>query len=132
MELRGKIIEKFETEVISEKFSKREIVLEVSDDGGYTQTIPIEFVNKSIEKLDGYPVGSDVLISINIRGRKWHNPKTNKDRYFVSISGWRIQKGDAGGTTYPIQHNGPSGGGGGAGPAASGDDDIPFAPIFDV
>ena len=122
MELQGRIIERGETEVISDRFSKRTIVIETegNGEGKYQQTIPIEFTNDRIELIEGFPVGSNVVISIEIRGRRWQKPGMEKPKYFCSISGWRIQS--AGGSTT----------GGRAPPALGPDDDIPFAPIFDV
>jgi len=122
MEITGRIIERGEIEVISDRFSKREVVVETdgNDEGKYQQQIPIEFINKSIDRVEGFPVGSRVTVSIEIRGRRW-DKKDGTHKYFVSISGWRIQKADTGGATYPIPETG--GGGGGRTP---GDDDIPF------
>lgn len=135
MEITGRIIERGGTQVISDRFSKREIVIETegNEEGKYKQQIPIEFINKSIEKTDGFPVGSQVTVSIEIRGRKWEKPD-GTHKYFVSISGWRISSANAGGDSYPTQGQQGGGGGGGrppaggfSGPSAGGDDDdIPF------
>jgi len=127
MELTGTIIERFETQHISDKFAKREIMLEVQD-GEYTQTIPIEFINKSADKLDGFPVGSYVTIQINLRGRKWTN-KDGVDKYFLSCQGWKIDNG-GGGQSQQRTPSSSSGSRGRSGvpPADMGgdEDDIPF------
>lgn len=71
---------------ISEKFRKREIVID-TDKGQYSQLIKFEFVNDNISKLDAFRIGGLVQVSFNIRGRK------SGDNYYVSLQGYAIQNG---------------------------------------
>lgn len=81
----GVIHKMFETQKISESFSKREIVIKT--DEPYPQLIPVQFTNKNIDKLSRYKEGSDVVVSYNLRGKEWQS------KFFVSIDGWRIENG---------------------------------------
>ena len=77
-----------QTQVVSDKFSKRELVI-VTDEK-YAQSILVEFNQDACGLLDTYSVGSNVVVNINIRGREWTNPKDGQVRYFNTIQGWKI------------------------------------------
>lgn len=116
-----------QTQQVSEKFSKRELV--VTEQGGqYPQMIPIEFKQDKTSLLDGFKPGEEVTVTCYVNGREW----TGKDgvtKYFLSLAGNRIERSGAGA--------GSSGGGAAqAAPAptmadmppisADGEDDLPF------
>ena len=125
MEVIGKVIEIFDVKRITEKFSKRSVVIETDDQ--YPQVLEVEFGNDRMKLVDKLSVGRTVAISINIRGRKWSGP--NGDKYFITLDGWRIQGGGGrggGGGGGGGQGGGGGSGGGGFGPPGSDDDDIPF------
>jgi hypothetical protein len=89
MEVKGKIKFIGATQQVSDKFSKREIV--VTTDEQFPQHISIEFNQDKCAILDKYSVGDDVEVSINLRGREWTNPQ-GETKYFNSIQGWNIKK----------------------------------------
>lgn len=93
MEVTGKIEFIGRTQAVSEKFSKRELVVTTNEQ--YPQSISVEFNQDKCTILDKYKVGDEVTVGINLRGRKWLDPKTNEDRYFNTIQGWKVSKGDA-------------------------------------
>lgn len=90
MEVIGKIkvIEQTK-EVGSSGFRKRDVV--VTTDEQYPQHISIQFVQDKCDILDGYKVGEDVKIGINLRGREWTNPEGSVV-YFNTIQGWNINR----------------------------------------
>lgn len=88
MEISGRIKKVFETQNISASFKKRELVVTTQEQ--YPQDILIEFTQDKTELLNAYPAGSEVKVSINIRGREWVNPE-GVAKYFNSIQGWRIE-----------------------------------------
>ena len=87
MELLGVIKIISETEVISEKFQKREVVIETIEQ--YPQAIMVEFIQDKVDLLKNYKVGETVRIGINLRGRAWTD-KQGKERYFNTVQGWKI------------------------------------------
>jgi len=89
MEVKGKIKFIGSTQQVSDKFSKREIV--VTTDEQYQQHISIEFNQDKCAILDKYSVGDDVEVGINLKGREWTNPQ-GEVKYFNSIQGWNIKK----------------------------------------
>jgi hypothetical protein len=89
MEVKGKIKFIGSTQQVSDKFSKREIV--VTTDEQFPQHISIEFNQDKCAILDKYSVGDDVEVGINLKGREWTNPQ-GETKYFNSIQGWNIKK----------------------------------------
>lgn len=90
MNVQGKIYRIFETQKVSEKFSKREFVVETQEQ--YPQKIKMEFVQDNCQKLNGFKQGDLVDVSINLRGREW--VKDGKEMFFNTLQAWRIQKLD--------------------------------------
>ena len=89
MEVTGKVVMITEKNQISDKFAKREIVIETSED--YPQMLNIQFVQDKCEALDGFMEGEDVKIGINLRGRAWTSP-SGEIKYFNTIQGWYIEQ----------------------------------------
>ena len=82
------IIEKiFPIEQKSEKFKKRDIVINTG--GDYPQEIKIQFVNDQCYLFEEINEGAEVDAHCNIRGRSWQ-PPTGELKYFNTIQGWRI------------------------------------------
>ena len=96
MEVEGVVTFIQETTVVSEKFKKRGIVVETTEQ--YPQEIMIEFQQDKVSLLDGINLQDIVKISINLRGRKWKSPE-GEIRYFNTITGWKIQVTDAANAT---------------------------------
>lgn len=89
-EVQGKLFEIFDTQQISERFAKREMVVEV-EDGKYPQHIKIQFTNDKCDLLDSYSVGDEVKVSFNLQGKPFTN-KQGEQVYFTNLSAWKIEK----------------------------------------
>jgi len=72
-----------DTEQISDKFKKRTVVLNTG--GDYPQSVPFEFVQGNVDKLDGFGVGEEVTIHFNLRGQAYNG------KYYPSLQGWKIE-----------------------------------------
>ena len=92
MEIKGTIKVIKATEVVSEKFSKRELV--VTTDEQYPQHILIDFIQDKCSVLDNFKVGDNVTVSINVRGKEYTN-KNGELGYFNQLQGWKIEKTDS-------------------------------------
>lgn len=86
--LKGTIKAVYNTEQITQTFSKKEIVVETQET--YPQTILLQFTNNNIDKLDHINVGDSVEVKYNLRGRGYE--KNGETRYFNTIEGWDIKK----------------------------------------
>ena len=88
MQVAGKIVAIMPTQVVSEKFSKREFVVETP--GQYPQQILFELTQDKCSVLDSLKVGQEVDVHLNIRGRSWQNPQ-GETKYFNTLEAWKIE-----------------------------------------
>ena len=86
MEVTGQIVVLNATEKVSDKFSKRLVV--VKTEGDYPQTIPVEFTQDKTAVLDKYSIGDNVTVEFNLRGNEF------KGKYYVSLLCWKTSKLD--------------------------------------
>ena len=86
----GTLYKKFDTVQVTDKFKKREFVVEMVD-GAYTQLIKFQMVQDNCEKLDGFNEGDQMEVSFNLRGREWTN-KGGEVKFFSNLDAWRIDK----------------------------------------
>ena len=86
--LKGKLIALGETKQVSDKFKKRDIVIETS--GEYPQTILLELHQDKVSIGDTLNIGDNINCSYDLRGRKWTNPE-GIDKYFNTITCWKIE-----------------------------------------
>lgn len=83
MQITGKVIKIEPTQEVSATFSKKLIVVETPEQ--YAQQLPIEFVNKNIDKLDSITIGQNVKVDINLRGSEYQG------KHYLSAQGWKIE-----------------------------------------
>jgi len=90
MQFQGRIHFIGQTEVKSEKFCKRTVVILDDTNPQYPEYVPFEFTQKACEMLDGYQAGQTVIIDYDLRGREWQDPSSGETKFFGTIKGWRI------------------------------------------
>ena len=76
------------TEVISDKFSKRELVLTDAADQ-YPQYISFTFVKDKCALLDNLADGQETEVSFSLKGREWTSPQ-GQVKYFNTIEGFAV------------------------------------------
>jgi hypothetical protein len=74
--------------VVSEKFKKREFVIET--EGEYPQLVLLQTAQDNTILLDSYNEGDYVSCMFNLRGREWTSPKDGEVRYFNTLDCWKI------------------------------------------
>ena len=93
-EINGRLAEKFETQKVSDRFQKREFVLEVKSTGttGYefVDFIKFQSTQDKCALLDQFNIDDTVKVAFNLRGRKWE--KDGQVSYFTNLEAWRIEK----------------------------------------
>ena len=77
------------TKQLSEKFKKREFVLEVQD-GNYTQFPKMQLIQKNCELLDNVNIKDEITVSFNVQGKPYTN-KENVTLYFTNLTAWKIE-----------------------------------------
>lgn len=96
LELTGKIVEIYPTMQISERFKKREIVLDITEEvngQSFPNFAKLQVSQNKCEVLDGYKVGEVVKIQFNVRGSKVD--KDGKANYYTNLDAWRIERVNA-------------------------------------
>jgi len=91
LEARGTIYAVFEEKQITERFKKREFVLEMADNPEYPQHVLFQLTGNRCEALDGFEKGDEVHVEFSLRGREWTSPQ-NEVRYFNSLDVWTLEK----------------------------------------
>jgi hypothetical protein len=121
MDIKGKVHEVGDVMTVSEKFKKRELIVEYAENPTYPEYIKFEAVQDKVSMFDNIKAGDQGEIFFNLRGRPWTD-KNGKTSYFNTLVAWRINilSGAEAGTQTPEY----------AAPvdisAAPDDDDLPF------
>jgi hypothetical protein len=97
MKISGQIIHIGQLEVMSEKFKKREFVIQT--EGKFPQEIQVQVTQDRCDLLNNLKFGDIIDASINIRGRSWTS-KEGVKKWFNSIEAWSINYGNSAGTSF--------------------------------
>lgn len=91
-EIKGKLIFKEDTQHISERFQKREFVIEVENEKNpqWNDFIKIQLIQDRCDLLENITLNENIKVYFNVRGRKWENK--GQVSYFTNLEGWRIEK----------------------------------------
>jgi hypothetical protein len=90
---------KNDTQVISDKFQKREFVV-TDASGNYPQDILFQLTQDRTNLLEGVNVNDMVNVTFNIRGREWTSP-AGEVKYFNSLDVWKLEKAQGGAAPTP-------------------------------
>lgn len=102
VKITGKLHVVCATEQVTEKFRKREFVVmeEESYRGKVTQHFyPVQMTFDNCDKLDGFNVGDNVVVSAELSGREYDKKDGSGKGYMVSVTAWDIQKTGSASTT---------------------------------
>ena len=94
IETSGKLHAIFDANQITERFRKREFVLEVGDNPRHPQFVLFQLTGDRCENLDGFGVGDQVRLDFSLRGREWNSPQ-GETKYFNSLDVWTIERAEA-------------------------------------
>lgn len=92
MEVSGQLKMKASTQVVSDKFSKRDFVLATDLSTPYPQFVSFQVTQDKCTVLDGYNVGDEIKVHFNLRGREYQDKNTLETKYFNTLECWRIEK----------------------------------------
>jgi len=90
MNIKGKLLEKFDVQQVSDSFRKREFIVEYSENPQYPEFLKFELIQSNCDQLDNISTGSDISVTFNLKGRKWTD-KQGKTVYFNSLQAWRVE-----------------------------------------
>lgn len=81
-----------DVEQVTDKFSKRDIIVQIDEASQYPQLCKVQFSNVNVDKLNGIDVGDEVRITADIRSSKlFFNQKLGRDDCFTNLNGWKVE-----------------------------------------
>jgi hypothetical protein len=92
-EITGKLIEKYAIVQVSDRFKKREFVIESKESNNgmdFKDFIKFQLTQDKCNLIESIQTGEEIKVSFNIRGNKWE--KDGKTNYFTNLDAWRIEK----------------------------------------
>lgn len=119
LEVTGKLIQKYDTVQVSEKFKKREFVVELSEEingNTYLNPAKMQLAQAKCDIIDRFNVGDMVKVSFNIKGNSYVDKKDGTTKYITNLDAWRVEAAgvavasakmtpNAGYNTEPISNN---------------------------
>ncbi len=116
LEITGKLVEKYDTQTVNDRFRKREFVIEVTEEvngSAFTNFAKMQLVQNKTDIIDRFNLGDMLRVNFSIKGNRYE--KEGKVSYFSNLDAWRIEKADAagqnsGGNAYQAQGQNSGGG----------------------
>ncbi|MDB5014242.1 MAG: hypothetical protein JWQ25_2444 [Daejeonella sp.] len=95
MDIKGKVHDISPVITVSDKFKKRELIIEYAENPTYPEYLKFEAQQDKVSILDNVKTGDQVEVFFNLRGRPWTN-KEGVTTYFNSLVVWRVNALGAG------------------------------------
>jgi hypothetical protein len=89
MEVKGVIKSIGTTEQITDTFSKREIIIDISDNPTYPSPVKFETHKDKTALLDKFNIGDTVDVSFNMNGKEYKD-KNGDVKYFTTLAIYKI------------------------------------------
>jgi len=92
-EITGKVIDISPVNQVSDKFKKREFVIERKETGGtavFIDYIKFQLLQDKCDLINESYLNEDIKIWFNIKGNKWE--RDGKINYFTNLDAWKIEK----------------------------------------
>jgi hypothetical protein len=87
--IKGNLYEVFETKVMSEKFKKREIVIEYASNPQYPQYIKFDLQNDNCSLIEAFSIHDEVEVFFDLKGKPYTN-RNGEKTYFTNLVIWKI------------------------------------------
>lgn len=88
-----------DTQVVSDRFKKRDVVI-TDNTGQYPQDISFQLTQDKTDAVNDMKANDSVQVSFFIRGREWTSPQ-GEVKYFNTLDIWAIKKMDGAGGAAP-------------------------------
>jgi hypothetical protein len=92
-EITGKIIDISPVNQVSDKFKKREFVIEKKEAGGaavFIDYIKFQLIQDKCDLINESFLNEDVKIWFNLKGNKWE--RDGKINYFTNLDVWKLER----------------------------------------
>lgn len=84
----GKLISRSNEVQVTDKFKKREFVIEI-EDGAYTQAIKFQLTQNNCDKISKFKRDDKIKVTFNLRGKGYE--KDGKTVYFTNLEAWKVE-----------------------------------------
>ena len=105
-EITGKVIDISPVNQVSDKFRKREFVIEKKEAGGaavFVDYIKFQLVQDKCDLINESFINEEIRIWFNLKGNKWE--RDGKINYFTNLDAWKIEKVSAQGRDMNSSQN---------------------------
>ncbi|MBK9390006.1 MAG: DUF3127 domain-containing protein [Bacteroidetes bacterium] len=92
-EITGKVIDIAPVNQVSDKFKKREFVIEKKETGGaavFIDYIKFQLVQDKCDLINESFMNEEIKIWFNLKGNRWE--KEGKVNYFTNLDAWKIER----------------------------------------
>jgi hypothetical protein len=92
-EITGKVIDIAPVNQVSDKFRKREFVIEKKESGGtavFIDYIKFQLVQDKCDLINESFLNEEIKIWFNLKGNRWE--RDGKVNYFTNLDAWKIEK----------------------------------------
>ncbi|NLJ42854.1 MAG: DUF3127 domain-containing protein [Bacteroidales bacterium] len=92
-EISGKVIDIMPVNQVSDKFRKREFVIEKKETGGaavFIDYIKFQLIQDKCDLINESFLNEEVKVSFNLKGNKWE--RDGKVNYFTNLDAWKIER----------------------------------------
>jgi len=92
-EITGKVIDISPVNQVSDKFKKREFVIERKETGGaavFVDYIKFQLIQDKCDLINESYLNEEIKIWFNIKGNKWE--RDGKINYFTNLDAWKVEK----------------------------------------
>lgn len=108
-EITGKVIDIAPVNQVSDKFRKREFVIEKKETGGaavFIDYIKFQLVQDKCDLINESFINEEIKIWFNLKGNRWE--KDGKVNYFTNLDAWKIERVSAQGREQAPQQSRPT------------------------
>ncbi len=113
-EITGKVVDISPVNQVSDKFKKREFVIEKKETGGsavFIDYIKFQLIQDKCDLINESFLNEEIKIWFNLKGNKWE--RDGKINYFTNLDAWKIEKisgqgKDQNNTSRPTFEDNPS------------------------
>ncbi|MBE0676698.1 MAG: DUF3127 domain-containing protein [Bacteroidales bacterium] len=105
-EITGKVIDITPVMQVSDKFRKREFVIEKKESSGgtvFVDYIKFQLLQDKCDLIDESYIREDVKVLFNIKGNRWE--KEGRVNYFTNLDAWKVEKVSGEEPDYQMPHH---------------------------
>ena len=89
LRIAGTLLKIYETVQVTEKFAKREFILEV-ESGKYAEQVKFQLIQDKCDLLDNFEENEPITVHFNLKGKAWTN-KEGATNYFTNLDAWKLE-----------------------------------------